>query len=350
MKLYFMKKEALEILKSNLDLIYNKYFTESDNKWLWTVCGGNPFVEYKTVPDFSLADLDSEMKIGEVEFNNCKILFKNLSFLNESQASDERLWAGLCHSVFYDYLRKRWSYDTKKPKNQEEAVSNIKSRFFFSGGIRAGLYRNSLAKCWWVGRNTYDAANTNFFEKLDIIGHSDISTKISDIFYSNNFSSNPIILGGIVKGIKYFNDEGIKLTLKEHIRPSLQLLNAIGGSVILDCLSEEEIAEIIIDNIDAINQGDERGFESTDAEYLDETDETVDAVNDDTVAVENDVYVALGQKIHVLLLEENKKLVLNADYHNQTNQVPPLVRLLLGKRVGDEVVYNDKTYKIESVL
>ena len=114
--------------------------------------------------------------------------------------------------------------------------------------------------------------------------------------------------------------------------------------------SEDEIAEIIIDNIDAINQGDERGFESTDAEYLDETDETVDAVNDDTVAIENDVYVALGQKIHVLLLEENKKLVLNADYHNQTNQVPPLVRLLLGKRVGDEVVYNDKTYKIESVL
>lgn len=47
MKLYFMKKEALDILKSNLDMVYNMYFTEKDNKWLWKVCGGDPFVEFK---------------------------------------------------------------------------------------------------------------------------------------------------------------------------------------------------------------------------------------------------------------------------------------------------------------
>ena len=150
MKLYFMKKEALDILKDNIDLVYNKYFTEKDNKWIWTICGGDPFIEYKEVRYFQLSDLDSDMSIGEVEFNNCKILYKNLLFLNESQASDERLWAGLCHSVFYDYVSKRWDYHSKQPKNQKEAVSNIKSRFFFSGGTRAGLYRNTLAKCWWV--------------------------------------------------------------------------------------------------------------------------------------------------------------------------------------------------------
>ena len=47
MKLYFMKKEALDILKSNLDMVYNMYFTEKDNKWLWKVCGGDPFVEFR---------------------------------------------------------------------------------------------------------------------------------------------------------------------------------------------------------------------------------------------------------------------------------------------------------------
>ena len=218
-----------------------------------------------------------------------------MPFLNESQASDERLWAGLCHSVFYDYVRKRWGYHKSQPKKQKDAISNIKSRFFFSGGTRAGLYRNTLAKCWWVGRNTFDPSKPNHFEKLDIIGSSDISSKISDIFYSNNFSANPKVLNGIVNGIKYFNDEGIQLTDKDHIRPSLQLLNAIGGGVVLDCLNEEEIADIIIDNIYAIIQGDEQGFESNNSDYEEEIlagEEEADMSDNQ----EDDEYVTLGTR------------------------------------------------------
>lgn len=137
----------------------------------------------------------------------------------------------------------------------------MSNRDFFSGGTRAGLFRNSIAKCWWVGRNTYDPSNVNPFEKLDIIGSNDISSKISDIFYSNNFSANPIILNGIVKAFKNFKDENIQLSLKEHIRPSLQFLNAVGGGVVLDCLDEDEIADMLIDNIYGIIQGDQQSVE-----------------------------------------------------------------------------------------
>lgn len=343
MKLYFMKKEALDILKDNLDLVYNKYFTEKDNKWLWTVCGGDPFIEYKDVPDFELANLDSEMSIGEVEFDNCKILYKQLSFLNESQASDERLWAGLCHSVFYNYVRNRWDYHQKQPKNQKEAVSNIKSRFFFSGGTRAGLYRNTLAKCWWVGRNTFNGSVANNFEKLDIIGSNDISSKISDIFYSNTFSSNPTILGGIVEGIKYFKDEGTQITLREHIRPSLQLLNAVGGGIILDCLSEEEIAEIFIDNIYAIIQGDKQGM------VVDIDDEVDDEVSDNAEQNIDEVYVALGNKIKVYLPQTKETKTINADYLSGTSAIPPLVKILLGKGIGFETAFQGKTYQIKEI-
>lgn len=342
MKLYFMKKEALDILKDNLDLVYNKYFTEKDNKWLWTLCGGDPFIEYKDVPDFELANLDSEMSIGEVEFDNCKILYKQLSFLNESQASDERLWAGLCHSVFYNYVRNRWDYHQKQPKNQKEAVSNIKSRFFFSGGTRAGLYRNTLAKCWWVGRNTFNGSVANNFEKLDIIGSNDISSKISDIFYSNTFSSNPTILGGIVEGIKYFKDEGTQITLREHIRPSLQLLNAVGGGIILDCLSEEEIAEIFIDNIYAIIQGDEQGM-------VVDIDDEVDEVSDNAEQNIDEVYVALGNKIKVYLPQTKETKTINADYLSGTSAIPPLVKILLGKSIGFETAFQGKTYQIKEI-
>ncbi len=348
MKLYFMKKEALDILKDNIDFVYNKYFTEKDNKWIWTICDGDPFIEYKEVPDFQLSDLDSDMSIGDIEFNNCKIIYKNLSFLNESQASDERLWAGLCHSVFYNYVRKRWDYNIKQPKTPKEAVSNIKSRFFFSGGARAGLYRNTLAKCWWVGRNTFDETNTNHFEKLDIIGSNDISSKISDIFYSNNFSSNPTILNGIVNGIKYFKDGGVQITLREHIRPSLQLLNAVGGGFILDCLSEDDIAEMMIENICAIIKGDKQGIEPEETSY-----DIVETVNEDDGKIEDkeeEVYVAIGQKVEVKVIETEEIKKIEVDYIRDTNIIPPLVKMLLGRRVGDSVEFQDKIYQIKRVV
>ena len=325
MKLYFMKKEALDILKSNLDVVYNMYFTETDNKWIWKVCGGDPFVEFKEIQDFQLAPIDSDLSKGEVEFANCKIIYQHLSFLTESQACDERLWTGLCHSVYYEYLRKRWDYDTKLPKTQKETVSNIKSRFFFSGGIRAGLYRNSIAKCWWVGRNTYDPSNSNPFEKLDIIGSNDISSKISDIFYSNNFSANPVILNGIVKAFKNFKEENIQLSRKEHIRPSLQFLNAVGGGVVLDCLDEDEIADMLIDNIYGILQGDEQGVEIEDeSEEYEDMDLDGNEVSEESSknSVE-DEYIVIGQKVNVHIKETDKSKTRLANYLPNSTKIPP---------------------------
>lgn len=350
MKLYFMKKEALEILKSNLDVIYNMYFTESNNKWLWKICGGDPFVEFKDIQDFQLAPIDSDLSKGEIEFANCKIIYKHLSFLTESQACDERLWAGLCHSVYYNYLRKRWGYDKKSPKTQKEAISNIKSRFFFSGGIRVGLYRNSIAKCWWVGHNTYDPSNLNTFEKLDIIGSNDISSKISDIFYNNNFSSNPIILNGIVKALKNFKDENIQLSHREHIRPSLQLLNAIGGGVVLDCLDEDEISDIIVDNIYRIIQGDEIGVEvKSELEDYEDLYTDVSEVDDIESFDTEDEYIVIGQKVHVRIKETDEFKIISVNYFQNSTQIPPLAKSLIGCRVGDEVEFKGKTYLIEEI-
>ena len=334
-----MKKEALDILKANLDLVYAKYYTENTNKWLWEICGGNPFEIHREIADFELTSLDSELSIGEVEFNNCKMIFKNLSFLSESQASDERLWAGLCHSEYYSYVRKRWGYDISQPKSAKLAVSNIKSRFFFSGSIRSGLYRNTIAKCWWVGRNTYDSTKDNSFEKLDIIGSNDISSKISDIFYSNTFASNPSVLEGIIQGLKYFKDENITLTVKEHIRPTLQLLNAVGGGLILDYLSEEEISDIFIDNILGIVQGDELGIEVSleDGENLEES--VSGSQNEITT-------ISIGHKVIIENIVNKERKIIKVDFLEHNKEIPQLAKKLIGRAIGEEVYYNGITFII----
>ena len=69
MKLYIMKREALETLKANLESVYGKYYTEKNNKWIEDICGENPFVEFKEVNDFALADLNSDLTPGEIDLN-----------------------------------------------------------------------------------------------------------------------------------------------------------------------------------------------------------------------------------------------------------------------------------------
>ena len=350
MKLYYMKQEALTIVKSNLDTIYNKYITEDNNKWLWEVCDGNPFEEFKEVSDFSLTPIYEDSSIGEIEFNNCKILYQNLKFITESQACDERLWAGLCHTVFYTYIRKRYNYQHLKITSTKEIVSNIKSRFFFSGGIRAGIYRNTLSKCWWTGHNTYDEDRINKFEKLDIIGSNDISTKISDIFYSNNCSSNPTILNGIVEALRYFKDENIKISEKDHIRPSLQLLNAIGGGIILDCLNTNEIAEIMIDNIYTILQGDDTSIDIDINDSEEISDEVVSFnTNDENLEESSNICVAIGHRVLVMNIDSKQTKVISVNYLQGTSIIPQLAKMLLGKQVHDKITFDGITYQIKEI-
>ena len=90
MKLYMMKKSALETLKSNMKDVYYKYYIESTNEWMTEVCGEEPFIEIADVEPFDLADLS--LPKGQIDAENCKIIYAHLrKYISPSQASDERL-------------------------------------------------------------------------------------------------------------------------------------------------------------------------------------------------------------------------------------------------------------------
>ena len=151
MKLYIMKKNALDTLKKDMKKLYSNYYIEENNEWMSEACGENPFIEFADIKDFELADLS--LPKGKIEADNCKIIYSNLmKYITPSQASDERLWAGLCNGTFYEYVKKRWDYIGEIKFDDDKNVSNILSRFFCGdNSTRRGLYRNTLSKCWWVG-------------------------------------------------------------------------------------------------------------------------------------------------------------------------------------------------------
>lgn len=348
MKLYIMKKEALNTLKENLPEVYGRYYKEDNNKWISEVCGENPFIEFRDVPDFELTKLDSDWKPGEVDLNNCKILYEKLKFLSESQASDERLWAGLAHSTFYDYMCRRWKYGHgRHPKAKDREAGEICSRFFLKGGGRGSLFRNTLAKYWWVGHNSYDPSNTeNHFENLDVIGVVDFVSKVHEIYHSNNFSSNPNVRLAIIDSLRKFNEEGKKLIVKDHIRPALQYLNVVGGSVVIDCLSREEICELFTDAITAIMQGDRPTlvFSAQEADEQDDNPDLVDEENEENTG--EMTTVILGCTVTIRNEDGREKSYV---YDYQGGVIPYKISVFQDHKVGDRVEIDDEVWEIISV-
>lgn len=362
-----MKQKAIDYLVANMPSIYTNYYRYGSNDWLEDVLGYNPFEYFMDVPDFYLAPL--EQAAGAMELENCKIIFENLSVLSESQAADERLWAGLCHSTFYSYVRRRHNYHKKDFADVKNDCRNIISRFFFSGGARAGAYRNTLAKCWWIGLLTYRKNERNKWKLLDCLGPEDFSTKVSDIFFSNTFSGNEAIVEGICKGIYYFKDAGISINVKDHIRPTMQYMNAIGGAALLDYYSADEIRNLFIENVGKIRNGKQNDFsgyedvlddqiteeeadEATAAEISIDYNSLQDITEVVTEPLKEDVFGALEEVVYgcmVTLLNEKdgKRMVLNVGKEGE--KLPPLQKMIIGSKVGDTVKQFTKTFSIQKI-
>ena len=337
MRILLLKQEVLDSIKGNLDQDYQNYFIHPHNDWIKEKFE-DPFITFKEVQDFSLCNLDSNKTKGEIDLENCKIIYSHLNFLTESQACDERLWAGLTNGTFYEYMRERWDYDKKHP--EEKAIGQIETRYFFKGGTRAGMYRNTLSKCWWVGKLLYDNKLANPWTKIEILGSNDFSTKVSDIFYNYTFISNETILNGLIDCLKYYKDKGITLSEIKHIRPSLQWLNAIGGATILDFLTYEEISSLLKDNINKIISN------SNSSMLYDNNTMVEDNILDDEE--DNIEYLPIGTKVTICKEDKGLKKIFKIDYASDGNLTKPS-KILIEKKLNDMVEYDGLMYKITNI-
>lgn len=344
MKLYFMKSTSLGVLKAELPNVYTKYFTEADGAWLMDICGEDPFEDAGIeVPDFELASLDDGASAGRIDLENCKIIYRNLKVLNETQASDERLWAGMTHGMFYSYMRRRWGYDRRAPQDAQKDVSEILTRFFFQGGVRSGFYRNTFAKCWWVGKALCSEDRKNPFHMLDVLGASNLSSKINDIFYNNTFSSNPEIVKGVLFGVEYFAKQGNPLVVQKHIRPAMSALNALGGRVILDCLSAEEIKENFIETVEKLLQGKGTAAFGT-ADAADAGDDAAEADDSEMVIEPVECCIVEGNTVDLQALDGTRKRSFQIKMRD--GKMPTVAASLLGKKLHDELSIDGQVYVV----
>lgn len=201
MKLQFVSYDNIDVIKSNLKEWVENFKLDSSD-WLQEELGNMLFFDTKfgDVPDFSLEMSADKPFLTEAE--NAKRVYGSLRFLSDSQASDERLWAGLCLGPFWDYVKYRWEIDKKC------TVANVQQHFFFGYGGRRSLTRNALSRLWWIGRLTYDGRRSDPWEFTKFVcENSDYIMHILE----RNTSNNPAIIRPFLSALIEARAQGLPM-------------------------------------------------------------------------------------------------------------------------------------------
>lgn len=236
MKLYYLAEEALEDLKYNGKENIELYQSDT-NQWIIDKFNINPFFEYKRdFEDFEL--IVDHNNIGLSDIENVKTFHSNLKEISPSEASDERLWAGLSHSVFWDYMKERWS---RRPIQSE---NDIRNRYFLQDRIsfRRSLFTNTLSRLWWMGELVYDENSEDPYHLLYGLKNNFISTSYT--FFSSNFTSNSKVTRAVLKSILNHQESSESFD-RESFFSIIRYANILAGSYLLEYLEEEEIQDKI---------------------------------------------------------------------------------------------------------
>ena len=223
----FISEEALLEIKSNSGVLFNEVI--SGKKTLQEVFDSEKIVRETNIPsdDFEL-DMSSD-KPESTDVENIKRVHKHMSALSDSQASDERIWSAYTLSVFADYMRYRW------PAESETSMMN---HYFFSYSPKRSLFRNGIARLWWIGHLTFDASREDNKYALTeyVCSKQDHINLLLDI----NFGNNPNIVKAVIKALMDSEAEGVSVD-REVVRKASEYINILGGTYLVDALPFETI-------------------------------------------------------------------------------------------------------------
>ena len=236
----FLSTEGIEDFKINF-ASFAKHYQDPTNQWFidyWTKLGhlqksklDMPEINFRYADDMTTVDKDNVIAIHSA-----------LRFLTPSQASDERLWAGLCHTVGWDFIQARRGGDMKKssPEKKAEFLMGI---FFYKYGIKRSSYLNALAKYWWTGHMVYSPNDEHPYAALDVLCKYGYFSSLMLYFASFSFCANRDIFNGMVDSFRKLQQENVTVSV-DVWKKMVNYLCVYEKTVIIDALPREEITAI----------------------------------------------------------------------------------------------------------
>lgn len=233
----YLKEDSIDVLKKQ-DIQKNIKYYNGDNSWIIRNYNENELFAAFNKIEFKDFDLICANGI-ENDFENMKIIYENLKQLTDSQASDERVWSGLAHTCFWEYMQKRWPLPDKK----EKQISHVLNNYFFWNSIKAP-FLNGLSRLWWYSRYTYDTGLQDPYELTKYICDNDINGKIFPLL-SCVFAINKNVFKNIIKSVKKYEEINKTKLSREEFNELKKYLNRLSGKICIDVLTEEELYQKI---------------------------------------------------------------------------------------------------------
>ena len=239
MILKLLHSNDLNLLKSNVNANLNEYnSTFPSNNWILDFFEKNgsksPFFD----SGIEIEDIKLIMSNDPIhDFENARIIHKALhGKLKLAQAWDERLWAALTHTIFFDYVKARWG----KGKNPLSA-STITDRWF-----KGPLLRNAIARLYLLADITYDENLTDPYEYTKYLMSK--QENISQV-EGSDLCKNRDILRALLKASATSKSKVTDTVF----RLAMQTLNQKGGITVLDTLDHDSLFKICSDAISKAN-------------------------------------------------------------------------------------------------
>lgn len=235
MKIKIMTQDAVNYVRGNLQILLPHYINGDEPEiWLKEALGKSAFQEVPELEfdEFSLLTADDVPSSTDIP--NIKLLYKKMQGLNDSFATDERLWAGLSHTLFYGYMQQRWPVKEAK---------DILNHYMFGGGRPRCYMVNSIARLWWLGKKTIDYNLQEPEKIIDYMAH-DINGYAFTLFGSN-WSNSQRTLNNFFNAIFRFETETGKKVGRGLFNDAREYANMLSGIYIIDACDDQFIMEKI---------------------------------------------------------------------------------------------------------
>lgn len=216
-----MSERAVKYVKENIDQLLVHYRKQEDPEiWISELIGEPAFIKanYIVCNDFDF--VTEKINSSATELENIRRLYLNLKHISDSFAGDERLWAGLSHTTFLNFIRLRWP---EKGDTKSEVILN---HYFFSKKGQRSLMLNTLARYWWLGRKTFRQEWNDPWRITNYIGRDIVGYGFS--LMGSNWANNEKNLDIFFRVLFRYEEQGLYPTRLQFLH-LMRFMNCLCG-------------------------------------------------------------------------------------------------------------------------
>lgn len=193
--------------------------------------------------EFEYEELLLESQDPGASLKNIQIIWESLRGLSIAEAENEKVWIALENTYYLDY-----HLDQLKMITGKKREASIISRTIFNNGNKRSLMINNISILWWIAYYTYDERleDPYYYTKRFLAG-SYRGNAVA--YFSSNLVSNKDIVIGTLEAIYELIDENKMIENRFSYSNANKILNMVGGVVVLDFLTQDEIKNIVKENL-----------------------------------------------------------------------------------------------------